>query len=150
MQKVVTLYPEKKKISMNDRRLRVAAYCRVSTEHEEQDGSIELQEAYFRTIKMHTYMKSHNRSVVAFYVAVLQIVLKDSIKTRYDRMYKYTKEWNVLSFPVRSRIGFPGAVLTRKKVIIKEITSAVPWLRPKLPPASTSTRHNTKGITEPI
>lgn len=43
-------------------------------------------------------MKSHNRSVVAFYVAVLQIVLKDSIKTRYDRMYKYTKEWNVLSF----------------------------------------------------
>ena len=50
MKKVVTLYPEKKKISMNDRRLRVAAYCRVSTEHEEQDGSIELQEAYFRTM----------------------------------------------------------------------------------------------------
>ena len=50
MKKVVTLYPEKKKISMNDRRRRVAAYCRVSTEHEDQDGSIELQEAYFRTM----------------------------------------------------------------------------------------------------
>lgn len=43
MKKVVTLYPEKNNIPMHDRRLRVAAYCRVSTEHEEQDGSIELQ-----------------------------------------------------------------------------------------------------------
>ena len=28
------------------RHLRVAAYCRVSTEQEEQDSSIELQEMY--------------------------------------------------------------------------------------------------------
>lgn len=48
MKKVVTLHPEKKYIPMYYRRLRVAAYCRVSTEHEEQDGSIELQEYYFR------------------------------------------------------------------------------------------------------
>jgi DNA invertase Pin-like site-specific DNA recombinase len=50
MKKVVTLYPEKNNIPMYDRRLRVAAYCRVSTEHEEQDGSIELQEDYFRAV----------------------------------------------------------------------------------------------------
>ena len=50
MKKVVTLHPEKKNIPMYDRRLRVAAYCRVSIEHEEQDGSIELQEDYFRAI----------------------------------------------------------------------------------------------------
>lgn len=30
--------------------LRVAAYCRVSTEHEEQETSLEMQEAHFRTI----------------------------------------------------------------------------------------------------
>lgn len=30
--------------------LRVAAYCRVSTEHEEQETSLEMQEAHFRAI----------------------------------------------------------------------------------------------------
>ena len=50
MKKVVTLHPVKMNIPMNDRHLRVAAYCRVSTEHEEQDGSIELQEDYFRAV----------------------------------------------------------------------------------------------------
>ena len=50
MKKVVTLYPEKNNIPMRDRRLRVAAYCRVCTEHEEQDGSIELQGDYFRAV----------------------------------------------------------------------------------------------------
>ena len=50
MKKVVTLYPEKENIPMSKRKLRVAAYCRVSTEHEEQDGSIELQEDYFRAV----------------------------------------------------------------------------------------------------
>ena len=50
MKKVVTLYPEKENIPMSKRKLRVAAYCRVSTEHEGQDGSIELQEDYFRTV----------------------------------------------------------------------------------------------------
>ena len=50
MKKVVTLYPEKENILMSKRKLRVAAYCRVSTDHEEQDGSIELQENYFRTV----------------------------------------------------------------------------------------------------
>ena len=32
------------------RHLRVAAYCRVSTEQEEQDSSIELQEMYYRRL----------------------------------------------------------------------------------------------------
>lgn len=50
MKKVVTLYPEKENIPMSKRQLRVAAYCRVSTEHEEQDGSIELQEEHFWTV----------------------------------------------------------------------------------------------------
>ena len=50
MKKVVTLHPEKRNIPIHERRLRVAAYCRVSTKHEEQDGSIELQENYFRTV----------------------------------------------------------------------------------------------------
>lgn len=50
MKKVVMLYPVKNNIPMHVRRLRVAAYCRVSTEHEEQDGSIELQEDYFRAV----------------------------------------------------------------------------------------------------
>jgi hypothetical protein len=50
MKKVVTLYPEKENIPMSKRKLRVATYCRISTEHEEQDGSIELQEDYFRAV----------------------------------------------------------------------------------------------------
>ena len=50
MKKAVTLYPEKKDSPMYDRYLRVAAYCRVSTEHDEQDCSIELQEVYFRAV----------------------------------------------------------------------------------------------------
>ena len=36
------------KAADNRNRIRVAAYCRVSTEHEEQDGSIEIQESYFK------------------------------------------------------------------------------------------------------
>ena len=50
MRKVVTLHPVKKNIPVYDRRLRVAAYCRVSSGHDEQDGSIELQENYFRSV----------------------------------------------------------------------------------------------------
>ena len=50
MKKVITLHPVKKNIPVYDRRLRVAAYCRVSSEHDEQDGSIELQENYFRSV----------------------------------------------------------------------------------------------------
>lgn len=50
MKKVITFYPEKENIPMSKGQLRVAAYCRVSTEHEAQDGSIELQEEYFRTV----------------------------------------------------------------------------------------------------
>ena len=30
--------------------LRVAAYCRVSTEHAEQETSLEVQEAHFRAV----------------------------------------------------------------------------------------------------
>lgn len=50
MKKVIAPYSEKENIPMSKRQLRVAAYCRVSTEHEGQDGSIELQERYFRTV----------------------------------------------------------------------------------------------------
>lgn len=50
MKKVITLHLVKKNIPVYDRRLRVAAYCRVSSEHDEQDGSIELQENYFRSV----------------------------------------------------------------------------------------------------
>lgn len=50
MKKVIALYSEKENIPMSKRQLRVAAYCRVSTEHEGKDGSIELQERYFRTV----------------------------------------------------------------------------------------------------
>lgn len=32
---------------VTEKRLRVAAYCRVSTRQEEQDGSIEQQEQYY-------------------------------------------------------------------------------------------------------
>lgn len=50
MKKVITLYPEEEKIPVEMRRLRVAAYCRVSTRNEEQNGSIELQEVHFRRV----------------------------------------------------------------------------------------------------
>lgn len=49
MKKVITYYPEKE-MPVSKRQLRVAAYCRVSTEHAEQDGSIELQKEHFRTV----------------------------------------------------------------------------------------------------
>ena len=58
MKKVVTLYPEKENIPMSKRKLRVAAYCRVSTDHEEQDGSIELQENFFRMHHGNRYLQS--------------------------------------------------------------------------------------------
>lgn len=50
MKEVVALNPEKENVPMSKQQLRVAAYCRVSTKYEEQDGSIELQEQYFRTV----------------------------------------------------------------------------------------------------
>lgn len=43
----VVLIPQKQKKSLWERELRVAAYCRVSTKHEEQLGSLENQIAYY-------------------------------------------------------------------------------------------------------
>ena len=45
MSKSVKISPHK--VADKRERLRVAAYCRVSTEHEEQSSSIEMQESYF-------------------------------------------------------------------------------------------------------
>jgi len=50
MRNVITLHSEIENIPISKCHLRVAAYCRVSTEHEGQDSSIELQEEYFRKL----------------------------------------------------------------------------------------------------
>jgi predicted site-specific integrase-resolvase len=44
MSKQITTIPAKQ--DQSDKRLKVAAYCRVSTEHEEQRQSLKLQVAY--------------------------------------------------------------------------------------------------------
>lgn len=48
MAKMIHISPVEMDLPMEMRQLRVAAYCRVSTEQEEQDSSIELQEAHYR------------------------------------------------------------------------------------------------------
>lgn len=50
MNRTVTWIPVEEKIPVTERLLRVAVYCRVSTKHEEQNGSIELQEKHFRAL----------------------------------------------------------------------------------------------------
>ena len=45
MSKQITIIPAKQ--SQADKRLKVAAYCRVSTEHEEQRQSLKSQIAYY-------------------------------------------------------------------------------------------------------
>lgn len=50
MKKVITRYAGKEEIPIEQRNIRVAAYCRVSTEQEEQDSSIALQSSYFRNL----------------------------------------------------------------------------------------------------
>ena len=47
MKKITTIPSTQNDLPIELRRLRVAAYCRVSTEQEEQTGSIELQELYY-------------------------------------------------------------------------------------------------------
>lgn len=47
MKKITTIPSTQNDLPIELRRLRVAAYCRVSTEQEEQAGSIELQELYY-------------------------------------------------------------------------------------------------------
>lgn len=50
MRKIITQYAGKEEIPIEQRNVRVAAYCRVSTEQEEQDSSIELQKSFFRNL----------------------------------------------------------------------------------------------------
>ena len=48
MSRKVTEIPQRKRdVPIEVRRLRVAAYCRVSTRHEEQRHSLEAQIAYY-------------------------------------------------------------------------------------------------------
>lgn len=48
MENVAEIPPVQNNLPMEERPLRVAAYCRVSTEQEEQDTSLQLQETYYR------------------------------------------------------------------------------------------------------
>lgn len=48
MENVTEIPPVQNNLPMEERSLRVAAYCRVSTEQEEQDTSLQLQETYYR------------------------------------------------------------------------------------------------------
>ena len=47
MEKQIEILSETEKISVFMQRLRVAAYCWVSTEQEEQSGNLEVQEFYY-------------------------------------------------------------------------------------------------------
>ena len=48
MENVTEIPPVQNNLPMEERSLRVAAYCRVSTEQEEQDTSLQLQETHYR------------------------------------------------------------------------------------------------------
>lgn len=48
MENVAEIPPVQNNLPMEERPLRVAAYCRVSTEQKEQDTSLQLQETYYR------------------------------------------------------------------------------------------------------
>lgn len=50
MAKMIHISPAEMALPVEMRQLRVAAYCRVSTEQEEQDSSIELQETHYRQL----------------------------------------------------------------------------------------------------
>ena len=47
MKKITAIPSTQNDLPIKLRSLRVATYCRVSTEQEEQTGSIELQELYY-------------------------------------------------------------------------------------------------------
>ncbi len=59
----VVLIPQKQKKAIRERELRAAAYCRVSTKHEEQLGSLENQIAYYT----HFIEQIPNWQLVAIY-----------------------------------------------------------------------------------
>ena len=48
MGNVIEIPPIQETVPIEEKHLRVAAYCRVSTDREEQDSSIELQELRYR------------------------------------------------------------------------------------------------------
>lgn len=48
--KMIHISPVEMDLPVEMKHLRVAAYCRVSTEQEEQDSSIELQETHYRQL----------------------------------------------------------------------------------------------------
>lgn len=48
MGNVIEIPSTQEVVPAEEKHLRVAAYCRVSTDQEEQDSSIELQELHYR------------------------------------------------------------------------------------------------------
>ena len=63
MPRNVTRIPEAQRIPVKGQQLRVAAYCRVSTIHEEQQQSLEAQISYYTN-----YIQNHpNWVLVAVY-----------------------------------------------------------------------------------
>ena len=67
MPRNVTRIPEAQRIPVKGQQLRVAAYCRVSTIHEEQQQSLEAQISYYTN-----YIQNHPNWVL---VAVLHPAL---------------------------------------------------------------------------
>ena len=63
MSRKVTKIPESQRIPVKGQQFRVAAYCRVSTKHEEQQQSLEAQIGYYTN-----YIQNHpNWLLVAVY-----------------------------------------------------------------------------------
>lgn len=50
MRKIVSQYAAKEEVPIEQQNIQVAAYCRVSTEQEEQNSSMELQKSCFRNL----------------------------------------------------------------------------------------------------
>ena len=91
MSRKVTKIPQTKQyVPIEDQRLRVAAYCRVSTRHEEQQHSLAAQTSYYTN-----YIQNHpNWVLVAAYSDTEPIIdqktfelvqrMKGSIKKRQE------------------------------------------------------------------
>ena len=87
MKNVTEIPPVQNNLPMEERSLRVAAYCRVSTEQEEQDTSLQFQETYYRW-KIEENPNWENAGIVSEKATALSIKGRPEFHTMMRRCRK--------------------------------------------------------------
>ena len=101
MPKNVIRIPETQRIPVKKQQLRVAAYCRVSTRHEEQKQSLEAQIDYYTN-----YIQSHPNWVLAVVYSDVASGTRTNQRSGYQQLLRDCTSKKVDLILVRSLSRF--------------------------------------------